>query len=257
MNKTNGIKGLVYKELLLKRKLLFWALLIWLLLFILAVSFCLSMDFGNLTKNENLTAESMVIFSYLLAAIAMISLISSDSSVYIDAKCHWNRFEYTLPVSAKKIGAVKICLMGASALFALVISLFTSWVISTLSHTALDITIIKNITAIMLICMLISVFSTLLMFRYKNPQTVIAILFGFFTLAFALTAVWFFQKINLVRNQFAEMSGEELVNYTFHILADRYAEIRDLIFPFSVLIFAVIIVPGYFLFTRQLERREN
>lgn len=257
MYKTNGIKGLIYKELLLKRNTLFWALLIWLLLFILAVSFCLSMDFGNLTKNENLTAESMVIFSYLLAGIAMVSLISSDSAVYIDAKCHWNRFEYTLPVSAKKIAAVKIFLMGASALLALVISLFTSWVISTLSHTAPDFTVIKNITAIMLVCMLISVISTLLMFRYKNPQTVIAILFGFFTVVFALAAVWYFRKMNLVRNQFVEMTGEELVNYTFNIFADRCAKIRDMIFPFSALIFAAIIALGYILFTRQLERREN
>ena len=257
MYKTNGMKGLVYKELLLKRKTLFWALLIWLLLFILTVSICLSMDFGNLTKNENLTAESMVIFSYLLAAIAMISLISSDSTVYIDAKCHWNRFEYTLPVSAKKIAAVKIFLMGASALLALVISLFTSWVISTLSHTALDFTVIKNITVIMLICMIISVFSTLLMFRYKNPQTVIAILFGFFTVIFAVIAVWYFRKMNLAGNQFGEMSGEELMTHTFNIFADKYAEIRDMIFPFSALIFAVIIALGYILFTRQLERREN
>lgn len=257
MGKMNGIKGLIYKEFLLKRKTLLITMSIWLLLFILAVSVCLSMEFGNLANNQNLTAKSTVIFSYLLAAVAMISFTSRDDTVYSDAKCHWNQFEYTLPVSAEKIAAVKVSLLGASALFALAISLFTSWVISTLSHTPMLFAVIKNITMIMLICMFISVISTVLMFRYKNPQTVLAILFGVAAAVFAVIAVWYLRKMNLIGKQFVEMGGEELMAYTFRILADRYAGIRDAVFPFSALIFAAIILLGYFLFTGQLKRREN
>lgn len=252
--KLNGVKGLVYKELRLKRKTVLMAMTTWLLFFILTVSICLSMDFGNLANSEVSSALNVTVFNYALAAIAMLSLVNSGDTIYRDAKCRWDRFEYTLPLSAKKIAAVKVSVLGAAAVLSLCLSLLSSWVIFTLSHRAFDFAVFKNITALMLLCMIIVVISTTLMLKYKNPQTVSARLFGYAMVIYIPFAAWLVKKMLALPD---DISDDEFMEQVFGTLSGKFAEIRDMLFPFSALIFAAIILAGYFLFFSQLKRREK
>lgn len=252
--KMNGVKGLVYKELRLKRKTVLMAMTTWLLFFILAVSVCLSLDFGNLAGNEEFPKGSVLVFPYALAAIAMLSLVNSGDTIYSDAKCHWDRFEYTLPISAKKIAAVKILVLTASAVLSLCLSLLSSWVIFTLSHQAFDFAAFKNITSLTLLFMIIAVISTVLMFRYKDPQAVSTRLFGGLIVICIPAAGWLVKKVTSLPDDISDVEFQEMIFDTF---SGKFAEIRDMLFPFSALIFAAIILAGYFLFTKQLERRET
>ena len=95
----NGVKGLILKEIYLRRKTMLTGLSIFVLLFILAVSFCLSFDYGNMKNNENLTPDSTVILAYAMAGVG-IMLFSQNGETFVkDRKCKWNVFEYTLPLS--------------------------------------------------------------------------------------------------------------------------------------------------------------
>lgn len=252
--KMNGVKGLVYKELRLRRKTALMAMTTWLLFFILTVSICLSMDFGNLANSEVSAVLNVTVFNYALAAIAMLSLINGGDAIYSDAKCHWDRFEYTLPISAKKIAAVKVSVLGAAAVLSLCLSLLSSWVILTLSHRTFDFAVFKNITALMLLFMIITVVSTVLMIRYKNPQAVSVRLFGSLMVLYIPFAAWLVKKMLALPD---DISDDEFMEQVFGTFSEKFAEIRDMLFPFSALIFAAIILAGYFLFTKQLERRET
>ncbi|MCM1468086.1 MAG: hypothetical protein NC086_08055, partial [Alistipes sp.] len=97
----------------------------------------------------------------------------------------------------------------------------------------------------------------MLMFRYKKPQAVTARLLGFFAAIYGAALVWFFTELKKAQEQPDGLPGEEIAEYVFQKIVDGCAAVRDRIFPFSVLIFAAIILSGYFLFAGRLERRER
>ncbi len=250
----NGVKGLFYKELRLKRKNIVISMIEWLLFFILFVSICLSMDYGNLKNSENFSDEIVLAFPYVLAAVAMLSLINNCDTVYSDSKYHWDRFEYTLPVPTENIALVKIIFLVGMTVLSLALSIFSAGIIFSLSHRNFDFDTVKNIVIMAMFIFTVSVISTALMLKYKDPQAVsVRIFAGIIAVVIIITVLnWEkFYELLLVSEE------GELIAFTESLFDIGLKKIFDILFMLSLPIYAAIIIGGYFLFKKQLMRREK
>lgn len=254
----NGVKGLIIKEIYLRRKTMLTMLVTFTLFFILAASFCLSFDYGNMKNNDNIDRGSAVlVLSYSVGGMGIMLITMNAETVVKDKKCKWDIFERTLPLSAKKLAAVRTGLLTASNLIGFVLAVLLSWVMFTLAHLEFNASVIANISAIAMVFFILMVFSNFMNLKYSDPQKaasrLIAWLFGIYILG----AVFVYRKFTELQVQFSELTEEELDN----IIVDEYltplAELRDRLFPFFILIFAAIAVIGYFLFLTQYKRREK
>ncbi|MDE6709176.1 MAG: ABC-2 transporter permease, partial [Oscillospiraceae bacterium] len=145
----NGVKGLIIKEIYLRWKTLLSGLAIFVLLFILAASFCLSFDYGNMKNNEELDRETTtVILSYAVAGMGILLFGQNAETIIKDKKCKWNIFEHTLPLSAQKLAAVRIGLLLASSILGLIVSTMFSWILFVLAHKEFTLTVFANISVI-------------------------------------------------------------------------------------------------------------
>lgn len=254
----NGVKGLIIKEIYLRRKTMLTMLATFTLFFILAASFCLSCDYGNMKNNDNIDRDSAVlVLSYSVGGMGIMLFTMNAETVVKDKKCKWDIFERTLPLSAKKLAAVRTGLLTASNLLGFVLAVLLSWVMFTLAHLEFNASVIANISAIAMFFFILMVFSNFMNLKYSDPQKaasrLIAWLFGIYILG----AVFVYRKFTELQVQFSELTEEEFNN----IIVDEYltplAEFRDRLFPFFILIFAAIAVIGYFLFLTQYKRREK
>lgn len=253
----NGVKALIYKDLRLKRKTVILSMSSWLLFFIVGVSICLSRDFGNLRYNDSFSDDNIVMFSFSLSIIAMISLVSADDTIYRDTKCHWDRLEYTLPLTPQKTAAVKVLMMGTSAVVSLIISASAQAVLYTLYHREIVLDDFKNTVMIMFAAMMISVISNTLVLRLKDPQAVTVLTLTAFVAVSVPLSVILFKKMEHIMETSGDLSEDEVFDLTMADIAGKYTQIRDILFPFSLLVFAGIAAIAYFLYLRQLKRREN
>lgn len=250
-------KGLIYKEFILQKKTLLMTALTWLIFFTLVVSVCISLHHGNLAGNPSFTAKDAVKLSYAVAACTMLSLINGGRTVFGDAKCHWDIFECTLPVSVQKKAAVRIFMLGAASITALSVSLLSAWVIYRAAHQPFALNVFKNMVLLMLVCLMITVCAMAIMLKYKDPQAAGVRLFSIFAAIYLLTAIWSFIRLSRLREQLAAMTEEELLDDLLREIAGRYTYIRDLLFPFSPLIFALTLLLGYFLFAALNKNRTS
>lgn len=250
----NGVKGLIIKEIYLRRKTMLTMLATFTLFFILAASFCLSFDYGNMKNNDNIDRGSAVlVLSYSVGGMGILLFNQNAETIAKDKKCKWNIFERTLPLSAKKLAAVRIGLLTASNLLGVVLAVLLSWVMFTLAHLEFNASVIANISVIAMLVFMLTVFSNFMNLKYSDPQKAATRFMALLLGIYAIAAVFIYSEFS----KFKGMSEEELNN----IIADEYltplAELRDRLFPFFILIFAAIAVIGYFLFLTQYKRREK
>ena len=261
----NGVKGLILKEIYLRRKSFLSGLSILVLMFILAASFCLSFDYGNMKNNENLDRDtSTVMLAYVVAAMGIFLFSMNGETLTNDIKCKWNIFEQTLPLSAQKLAAVKIGLSWGANLLGTVISMALSAVIFKLSHHKFTLAAMANITAIALIAFVLMTVMNFLLLKFKNPQKAALSFTGVVVLLYGLFIVWIRQRVSVfdVIIDSAESSNDtdtikQLEAITIEEFLEPVIELRDRLFPFFIFIFAAIAVIGYFLFLTQYKRREK
>ena len=254
----NGVKGLILKEIYLRRKTLLSGLAIFVLMFILAASFCLSFDYGNMKNNENLDRDtSTVILAYAVAGMGIVLFGQNAETIVKDKKCKWNIFEYTLPLPPQKLAAVRIGILLASTILGLAVSTILSWVIFALSHHEFTLSVFANISVIALIIFIMMMFANFTNLKYGDPQKAALYLMGWFLAVYALIAVFVYRKFAELQVEFSELTDEELNEILFDEYLTPLAEFRDKLFPFFILIFAAIAVIGYFLFLTQYKRREK
>ncbi len=253
----NGVKGLLIKEFYLRRKILLTASVTFLLVMILAVSVCLSLDYGNLAGNESFTHKDAVMLAYSVAGIAMLVLSMNSETIAKDAKCHWNIFEYTLPLSPQKLAAVRIGIICVGSLAGFGIAALCSWIIYSLAHQQYTLAVFKNISVIAIIVFIIMVIANIFYLKYKDPQKASnRLIIGLFLL-YGVVAGIAMAYVSEIGNQFPEMSEEELNEVFKEKLLAPAIELRDALFPYMILIFAAVAAIGYFLFLRYIKRREK
>lgn len=250
------IKGLLYKQWILRKKNILTTALTWLFFFILAVSVCISLHHGNLAGNQSFTPQDAVGLAYAVAALIMLSLFDGGRTIFSDAKCHWDKFECALPVSVWQKAAARTAMLAGSSIFVLSLSLLCAWIICTAARQPFDLRICKNLVLLMLTFLLLAVCATGIILKYKSPQAAGARLFGISAAIYLLTAVGSFTWLARLRERFAAMTEEELSDYILREITGRYACVRDMLFPFCPLIFAVILGLGYILFAALLNKKE-
>ena len=254
----NGVKGLILKEIYLRRKSMLSGLSIFVLLFILAASFCLSFDYGNMKNNENLNRDSAtLILSYAVAGVGIMLFGQNAETIVKDKKCKWNIFEYTLPLSPQKLAAIRVGLLLASSILGLAVSTIFSWVLFALSHHEFTLSVFANISIIAMLVFALMMFANYMNLKYSDPQKAALHLMGWLLAVYALIAVFVYRKFAELQVQFSELTEEELNDILFDECLTPLAELRDRLFPFFIFIFAAIAVIGYFLFLTQYKRREK
>lgn len=254
----NGVKGLILKEIYLRRKSMLAGLAILIPMFILAVSFCLSFDYGNMKNNEELDRDTTtVILTYAVAGVGIILFGQNAETIIKDKKCKWNIFECTLPLSAQKLAAVRIGILLASSILGLIVSTLFSWVLFALSHKEFTLTIFANISVISMFVFALMMFANYMNLKYSDPQKAGMHIMAWFFAIYFLAGVFVYRKFIEIQNQFADLSDEEIEKIIAEQFLTPIAEMRDKLFPFFILIFAAIAVIGYFLFLTQYKRREK
>lgn len=253
----NAVKALVYKTLRLRRKTVLSGLAVWLFFYIIAASACLSLDFGTLSGGDTVTADDLSLFAYAASAMLGAGVMNAGDTAQSDAKCHWYRFEYTLPVSAKKAAAVRAFMPAALGAVSWVISLISTAVLYFLLHKPFGLNVIKTITLITLLFIILSEVSDVLTLKYKDPQAVSARLFGITAAVCVIANVILMSGNDGIFGKITSMTEEELNEFISSVMLQRLAQLRDTAFIFTPLILAAVIAGGYFLFAKQLERREN
>ena len=254
----NGVKGLILKEIYLRRKTLLSGLAIFVLMFILAASFCLSCDYGNMKNNEDLNTDTAtLILAYAVAGMGIVLFGQNAETIIKDNKCKWNVFEYTLPLSPQKLSVVRIGILLASTILGLVVSTLFSLVLFALSHHEFTLSVFANISVISLIIFIVMMFANFTNLKYGDPQKGALHLMGWLLAVYVLVAVFVQRKFAELQVQFSELTEEELNDILFDEYLTPLAEFRDRLFPFFIFIFAAIAVIGYFLFLTQYKRREK
>ena len=258
----NGVKGIILKEIYLRRKTMLSGLAIFVPLFILAASFCLSLDYGNMKNNVALDRNiSTLVLAYALAAMCIMLFSLNGETITKDIKCKWDIFERTLPLSAQKLAAVKIGLLLCSNLLGTAVSTALSAVIFTLSRQKFTLAVMANITAIALIAFALMTAMNFLLLKFKDPQKAALSFTGIVILLYGLFMAWVWQRRDEISALIdaAESSDtlKQLETLTIEEFLEPVIKWRDRLFPFSILFFAAITVIGYFLFLTQYKRREK
>lgn len=254
----NGVKGLIIKEIYLRRRTLLSGLVVFILLFVLASSFCLSFDYGNMKNNENLNPDSAVILAYAVAGVGIMMFSQNFETITKDTKCKWDIFERTLPLSAEKLAAVKIGLLLGSNLLGTAISTALSAVIFTLAHKKFTFETMANITAIALIVFILMTVMSFLLLKFKDPQKATLSFMGIVIALYVLFMAWIRQRSAILGEIIdAAESSDEVDPLVIKEFLEPILKWRDRLFPFSILIFAAITAIGYFLFLTQYKRREK
>lgn len=252
----NGIKGLVLKEVCLRRKTFLSGITVFILLFILSVSFCLSLDYGNLKDNKNIDPATAVILSYAVAGMGIMLFTIDNESVTRDVKCKWDIFELTLPLSAKKLAAVKVGLLLAENLLGTAICTALGAIIFVLAHQRLTFPFFANIAAIALLIFCIGIISRFVFLKFKNSQKAALVLAGVIFAAYTLLVGWVRQRVSDFEKVIDNADGM-LEPITMEKFLAPAVEWRDRLFPFAPLIFAAITAIGYFMFLPLYKRREK
>lgn len=254
----NGVKGLIIKEIYLRRKSMLSGLAIFVLLFILAASFCLSFDYGNMKNNEELNRDTItVILVYAVAFVGIMLFGQNAETIIKDKKCKWNIFEHTLPLSPQKLAAVRIGILLASSILGLVVSTLLSWVLFALSHKEFTLTVFANISLISMLVFALMTFANFMNLKYSDPQKAAVRSMAWLFAVYVLIAVFVYKKFAELQVEFSELTEEEFDNILFDEYLTPLSEFRDRLFPFFIFIFAAIAVIGYFLFLKQYKRREK
>lgn len=252
----NGVKGLIIKEFYLRRKSLLSGLTVFVLFFILAASFCLSFDYGNMKNNEAVSPDSMIILVYAISFVTILLLSQNGETIIKDTKCKWYLFEYTTPLSAQKLTAVRVGLILCSNIISLIISLLCSKIIFKLAHKPFTLAEVANISVIALIGFIIAILVNAVQIRYKNPQKAAAVLFGWLIGIYAAAVIFAYVKIS-ENVDLSDISDAELDRLLSEKLLTPLVQLRDTLFPFFILFFAAAAIVGYFIILAQVKRREK
>lgn len=254
----NGVKGLIIKEIYLRRKSMLSGFTILILLFILAASYCLSFDYGNMKNDANIDRDvSTTILAYTIAAVGGVVFGQNAETIAKDRKCKWNTFEYTLPLSPQKLAAVRTGLLAASSILGFMLSVLFSLIIFTLAHKGFTLSVFANISLINMLIFIMMVSANYTNLKYGDPQKAAMRLLAWLLAVYALIAVLVYRKFTELQVQFSELTEEEFDNILFDEYLTPLTELRDRLFPFFILIFAAIAAVGYFLFLKQYKRREK
>ena len=255
----NGVKGLILKEIYLRRKSFLSGLSIFVLMFILAASFCLSFDYGNMKNNEALDRDSAtLILSYAVAGVGIMLFSLNGETLTNDIKCKWDIFERTLPLSPQKLAAVRVCLILGSNLLGMAVSTALSAVIFTISHHKFTLAVFANISVIALLIFTLMTAINFLLLKFKNPQKAALAFSGVVIALYVLFMAWVWQRrAELEAFMDTIEESDTLDMMTIEKFIAPALEWRDRLFPFSILFFAAVAVIGYFLFLTQYKRREK
>lgn len=250
----NGVKGFIIKEFYLRRKSVYVGAAIYIMIFILAASFCLSCDYGNMKNNENIPPNASLYLAYMLAATGIATIDGQcNESITKDIKSKWNYFEYTLPLSPQRLAAIRIGILSGTHLLGTIISTLLSLIIFALAHKSFNAETAANIAAISLIILTMMVAGQFLVLKFKDPQKASAWLLGRATLIGM--AVGLYATYDIVKS--GAETEEEMLQYLSEKYLTPLAGLRDMLFPFTLLIFAAIVIIGYFLFLDAIKRREK
>ena len=251
-----GVKGLVLKEIYLRRKTFLYALSVFVLFYILAVSFCLSFDFGNLKYRTDVSPDMVVPLSYAVAAAGMIIFCLGSETTVKDARCGWDIFRRTLPVSPARLAAVRTGLAVCSWLAGFVISTLLTMVIFALAHRQFTRTEFANISLIALAVFAISMVLEIIMLRAGDPGKAAQIYAALFIFIIGAAGAFISLKLDELSSLFSGDPEAAESYFTENYIAPL-TELRDRLFPLFPLIFAAMAAAAYFLILAQMKRREK
>lgn len=251
-----GVKGLVIKEIYLRRKTFFWALAVLLLFYILAASFALSFDFGNLKDRTDLSRDMVIPLAYAIAAAAMTVFCLGSETAAKDTKCGWNTFQSTLPLSPRTLAAVRTGFSLAAWLAGFILSLAMSAGLIWLAHREFTGEMFANITLIGAAVYVTATAFDIILLAAKDPsragQTAAAVLI--FAI-FAAAAFAYTRAEGLAEALNAEPAAA--LRYIEENFLSPLTDLRDRLFALSPLILAAAAAAGYFVTLRLYKRREK
>ncbi len=252
----NKLKGLVLKDLYLRRKNLILGGLLFLIVFILCSSVCLSCDYGNLARVENYDRGNLTMMVYTVTAFALMCFVSNGSSTG-DNKCRWQLFEYTLPLSPEKIAALRMGLILSANIFSYILSLAASAIVCACGRLKFTRDMFENITLAALVMFIFTVILSALMIKYKDPQKASGHLMTVFVIIYIPIMAIVMNRVNEIGKSHPDLSDEQQEELMKEMFLDPLMNIRSALFPFTVLIYAAVIFGGYMLFAKLIKRREN
>lgn len=244
------IKGIMYKDFYLKRGNLLLGFLIWLLLFIISASIYLSFDFGNLKNNTDINKDSFSFLVYVSSIVLLFTVLSDAGVVYSDRKTNWDRFMYSCPVSGESFCLTKIVSIFISAAAGFLLSVISTALLFNFAHREFDMRAFKNLTFLLIVILFWSCAATAVMMKFKTPSKA-----NFFL---SIAGILAYLIIVLPSLDTLWNSGEDMTfSDTFSLYAEIINGMGDIIFPFSVLIIAVILFISFHIFVKIEKRREN
>ncbi|MDE6591562.1 MAG: hypothetical protein K2K57_00670 [Oscillospiraceae bacterium] len=252
----NKLKGLVLKDLYLRRKNLILGGLLFLMVFILCSSVCLSCDYGNLARAENYDRGNLTMMVYTVTTFALMCFVSNGSSTG-DNKCRWQLFEYTLPLSPEKIAILRLGLILSANIFSYILSLTASAIVCACGRLDFTRDMFENITAAALCMFIFTVILSALMIKYKDPQKASAHLMTVFVIIYIPVMAIVMNRVNEIGKAHPDLFDEQQEELLKEMFLDPLMNVRSALFPFTVLIYAAVIVCGYLLFVKLIKRREN
>ena len=252
----NKLKGLILKDLYLRRKNLILGGLLFLIVFILSASVCLSCDYGNLARAENYDRGNLTVLVYTVTAFALICFVSSGGSTG-DNKCRWQLFEYTLPLSPEKMAVLRMGLILSANIFSYILSLLASAIVCACGRLDFTRDMVENITFAALVVFIFTVILSACILKYKDPQKAMYRLMTVFIVIYIPVMAIVMNRVNEIGKAHPDLSDEQQEELMKEMFLHPLMNARSALFPFTVLIYAAVIICGYLLFARLIKRREN
>ncbi|MCM1577624.1 MAG: hypothetical protein NC078_02340 [Ruminococcus sp.] len=254
-------KGLVIKDLYLRRKSLILGGCVFLLVFILAASFCLSFRYGNLSRLDKYAADFdkgrvVKIFSYVLSAVALVSFVNNGYAPE-DFKCKWRLLEMTFPLSPKAAALTRMGLILVFNLASYLVGILSACIIGALGQSGFARDTWENITFLALVFFMGVTVMSLLTLKYSDPQTALNSFAAVVLVIFVIAAGAFLFNIyrkGLLAELFSDSQQDRIIE---EYILTPLGNIRSKLFPFVIPIYAVTAAGGYYLFLKLFSRRDG
>lgn len=241
------MKGLIYKDFCLSRKKLFLATILYFYGMIIGILLRLSMIYGNLSLliNNKIAFSLLDMFIYygsIYFPLLFLFSVNTEFTYCIcdDYKVKWNTFSTSLPIKKSDIIISKYIITIITTLIIFIFSTINAVITNHLSNRNFSLDIIKNFLIISIFFFLVNVLFMTLAYKYRKRNIIDFI--------FVVSGSIFTCILLMFRNN--DKYNPTLIN-------ERFSEIRDTIFPFSILILFFISFCGYIVSLKILKRGEN
>ncbi|MBR1459267.1 MAG: ABC-2 transporter permease [Oscillospiraceae bacterium] len=257
------MRGLIWRQWYLSKNYILTGAAVMAGFWIIELLVFLSLQSGNLSRMEDPDSirESVAFFSVLLKTVLPYGILCSDQVTEADYKAHWHLYSYTLPVSEKRLAAVKF--IWFLLCFAVTALLSTGSSLLVLSRTDLleedmSVGIVLGMQLVYAAFFWLTSCMTIpLTVRLKKTGLAVMLSMGVFILAMGVVMSVFTAKMAQFINDYvanidpAETDGDKITGELIHKLTGLFSGTAVVI----VLVMLIALVLAYLATVHALKRR--